>query len=326
MNLLEQLKQYSVVVADTGDIDAIRQFAPEDATTNPSIILNSVKSGSYDHILMSIVDSVRQKKLPTEEAIASISDQLIVAMGIEILECIPGRVSTEVDARLSYDTAASIAKARHLVSLYEQAGISRSRILIKLAATWEGIKAAQILESEGIQCNLTLIFGFAQARACAEAGVFLISPFVGRILDWYRREYPETDYLPEDEPGVQSVKQIFHYYRELGYPTLVMGASFRNTGEIVALAGCDRLTINPALLSQLQSLEGGLHPALSASAGNVMNVEQTIDPLTEAQFRQQMQDDVMASEMLASGISGFEADQVQLEQLITTCLLSESSA
>jgi len=320
MNLLERLKQYSVVVADTGDIDAIRQFAPEDATTNPSIILSSVKSGNYETILKSIVDGVRLQKLSPEASVSSISDQLIVAMGIEILKYIPGRVSTEVDARLSYDTQGSLEKARHLVALYEQAGVSRARILIKLAATWEGIKAAEILEREGIHCNLTLIFGFAQARTCAEAGVYLISPFVGRILDWYRQKHPELEYLPEEEPGVQSVKRIFHYFREMGYPTRVMGASFRNTGEILALAGCDRLTINPTLLYQLHTSEGSLQPALDTHAVIPSKAGLAVEPLSEAQFRQQMLDDVMASEMLASGISGFEADQLKLEQLITARL------
>jgi len=312
MNLLEQLKSLSTVVADTGELEAIQRFKPEDATTNPSLILKAAESGSYDALLNDIVTDVNGLGLSKEAALEEVSDRLIVAMGIAILEHVPGRVSTEVDARLSFDQTASLTKARKLVGLYEEAGVSRSRILIKLAATWEGIRAAEILEKEGIQCNLTLIFSFAQAQACAEAGVYLISPFVGRILDWFRKANPETNYLPAEEPGVESVSRIFQYFRQQGYPTVVMGASFRNAGEIIALAGCDRLTISPALLEELASTEGVLKAALVASESKPAQVS----ALTEPAFRHALNADAMATEKLAEGIRGFEKDQGKLETLI----------
>ncbi|WP_277252041.1 transaldolase [Neptunomonas phycophila] len=312
MNLLEQLKSLSTVVADTGDLEAIQRFKPEDATTNPSLILKAAESGSYDGLLNDIVTEVNALHLTKDAALEEISDRLIVAMGVAILEHVPGRVSTEVDARLSFDQTASLAKARKLVALYEQAGVSRSRILIKLAATWEGIRAAEILEKEGIQCNLTLIFSFAQAQACAEAGVYLISPFVGRILDWFRKENPDANYAPSEEPGVESVTRIFNYFRQQGYPTVVMGASFRNAGEIIALAGCDRLTISPALLEELASTEGSLNASLVATAASPVEV----DALTEPAFRHALNADAMATEKLAEGIRGFEKDQGKLEALI----------
>ncbi len=312
MNLLEQLKSLSTVVADTGDLEAIQRFKPEDATTNPSLILKAAESGSYDGLLNDIVTEVNALHLTKDAALEEISDRLIVAMGVAILEHVPGRVSTEVDARLSFDQTASLAKARKLVALYEQAGVSRSRILIKLAATWEGIRAAEILEKEGIQCNLTLIFSFAQAQACAEAGVYLISPFVGRILDWFRKENPDANYAPSEEPGVESVTRIFNYFRQQGYPTVVMGASFRNAGEIIALAGCDRLTISPALLEELASTEGSLNASLVATAASPVEV----DALTEPAFRHALNADAMATEKLAEGIRGIEKDQGKLEALI----------
>jgi len=312
MNLLEQLKSLSTVVADTGDLEAIQRFKPEDATTNPSLILKAAESGSYDGLLNDIVTEVNALHLTKDAALEEISDRLIVAMGVAILEHVPGRVSTEVDARLSFDQTASLAKARKLVALYEQAGVSRSRILIKLAATWEGIRAAEILEKEGIQCNLTLIFSFAQAQACAEAGVYLISPFVGRILDWFRKENPDANYAPSEEPGVKSVTRIFNYFRQQGYPTVVMGASFRNAGEIIALAGCDRLTISPALLEELASTEGSLNASLVATDASPVEV----DALTEPAFRHALNADAMATEKLAEGIRGFEKDQGKLEALI----------
>ena len=312
MNLLEQLKSLSTVVADTGDLEAIQRFKPEDATTNPSLILKAAESGSYDGLLNDIVTEVNALHLTKDAALEEISDRLIVAMGVAILEHVPGRVSTEVDARLSFDQTASLAKARKLVALYEQAGVSRSRILIKLAATWEGIRAAEILEKEGIQCNLTLIFSFAQAQACAEAGVYLISPFVGRILDWFRKENPDANYAPSEEPGVESVTRIFNYFRQQGYSTVVMGASFRNAGEIIALAGCDRLTISPALLEELASTEGSLNASLVATAASPVEV----DALTEPAFRHALNADAMATEKLAEGIRGFEKDQGKLEALI----------
>ncbi|MGB2221317.1 transaldolase [Neptunomonas sp.] len=312
MNLLQQLKSLSTVVADTGDLEAIQRFKPEDATTNPSLILKAAESGSYDGLLNDIVTEVSALHLAKDAALEEISDRLIVAMGVAILEHVPGRVSTEVDARLSFDQTASLAKARKLVALYEQAGVSRSRILIKLAATWEGIRAAEILEKEGIQCNLTLIFSFAQAQACAEAGVYLISPFVGRILDWFRKENPDANYAPSEEPGVESVTRIFNYFRQQGYPTVVMGASFRNAGEIIALAGCDRLTISPALLEELASTGGSLNASLVATDASPVEV----DALTEPAFRHALNADAMATEKLAEGIRGFEKDQGKLEALI----------
>ncbi|OZG69987.1 transaldolase [Hahella sp. CCB-MM4] len=315
-NLLEQLKRLSIVVADTGDLAAIRQFAPQDATTNPSLILKAVQSGQYDDLVASILEQVNAMSLPLERAVEEAGDRLIVAMGRVILQHVPGRVSTEVNARLSFDTQASINKARNLVSMYEQAGISRDRILIKLAATWEGIRAAQILEQEGIQCNLTLIFSFVQAQACAEAGVYLISPFVGRILDWYRKQHPEQDFAPENEPGVCSVRTIYEYFRRHGYATIVMGASFRNAGEIIALAGCDRLTISPSLLQELSETEGRLESSLTMPEASSVPPE----AMTEASFRWQLNEDAMATEKLAEGIRGFEQDQLKLETMLRTQL------
>ncbi|MAX32118.1 MAG: transaldolase [Halomonadaceae bacterium] len=320
-NLLEDLKQHSTVVADTGDLDAIRRFAPQDATTNPSLILKAVKSGQYDALLDDILHAAGSHNGTRNEAVDEACDRLIVAMGTLILDHVPGRVSTEVNARLSFDTEGSIAKARRLVALYEEAGIGRERILIKLAATWEGIRAAEVLEREGIPCNLTLIFNFAQARACAEAGVFLISPFVGRILDWYRKANPDTAYAPEEEPGVQSVRAIYDYFRRLEYPTVVMGASFRNSGEILALAGCDRLTISPTLLEELAEREGSVTPVLSDTGER----DSRPSPLSEAAFRWELNEDAMATEKLAEGIRGFEADQVKLESLLHDRLANRQS-
>jgi len=308
---LEELKRYSVVVADTGDLDSIRRFVPEDATTNPSLILQAVKTGQYDALVEKIL---LESTGAAEKDIDDLCDRLVVAMGREILELVPGRVSTEVNARLSFDTEGSIGKARKLISLYENAGVSRERVLIKLAATWEGIRAAEVLEREGIACNLTLIFNFAQARACAEAGVWLISPFVGRILDWYRKNLPEVQYEPEDEPGVISVRTIYEYFRAHDYPTIVMGASFRNIGEITSLCGCDRLTISPALLEVLSTTEGSLSP-LQVDSENRSSTR--MEPLTESEFRWLMNEDAMATEKLAEGIRGFEADQLRLEQLLS---------
>ncbi|MFC6671099.1 transaldolase [Marinobacterium aestuariivivens] len=310
--LLEQLRQYSTVVADTGDLEAIQRFKPEDATTNPSLILKAVQSGQYDALLDEIVAVARDHNGTLEDAIDEACDRLVVAMGCLILDHVPGRVSTEVSARLSFDKEASIAKARRLVELYEEAGIGRDRILIKLAATWEGIRAAEVLEREGIECNLTLIFSFIQARACAEAGAYLISPFVGRILDWYRKADPATDYAPDEEPGVLQVREIYHYFRRHQYPTVVMGASFRNSGEVLALAGCDRLTISPALLEELAGSDGPVTRVLSDSGERAGRPA----PITEVEFRWQLNEDAMATEKLAEGIRGFEADQLKLEALL----------
>lgn len=309
-SLLDQLKQYSTVVADTGDLDAIGRFKPQDATTNPSLILKAVQSGHYDDLIARLIDSVNQQNVSSEEAVTEVADRLIVAMGQLILRQVPGRVSTEVDARLSFDVEGSLDKARRLITLYNEAGVPSDRVLIKLAATWEGICAARVLEQEGVQCNLTLIFNFAQARACAEAGVYLISPFVGRILDWYRQAQPEVTFEPEAEPGVQSVRSIYQYFNELDYPTVVMGASFRNVGEILALSGCDRLTISPALLEELDQTGGSLDRVLSRSSQRTPRP----DPLTESEFRWLMNEDAMATEKLAEGIRGFNADQQKLER------------
>lgn len=308
-NILEQLKQVTTVVADTGDVDAIARFKPEDATTNPSLILKAMALDTYQPLLNDILSWAAGQTDDDQQAVALAADKLIVAMGQEILKQVPGKVSTEVDARLSFDTAASVAKARKLIAMYEESGTSRERVLIKLASTWEGIRAAEQLEKEGIKCNLTLLFSFAQARACAEAGAYLISPFVGRILDWYKKANPDTDYLPAEEPGVTGVSAIYKYYKEHGYNTIVMGASFRNAGEIVALAGCDRLTISPALLAELESMEGTLETALTPEAASKEKPVQ----MTEAEFRWGHNEDAMATEKLAEGIRGFTVDQGIME-------------
>lgn len=311
-NLLEQLKAHSTVVADTGDLETISRFRPVDATTNPSLVLKAAMSGQYEDLLETVIDRLRSSPAALAEKIEDACDRLTVEMGCMILQRIPGRVSTEVSARLSFDLEGSLAKARRLVALYREAGVPTERILIKLAATWEGIRAAEILEREGIQCNLTLIFNLAQARACAEAGVYLISPFVGRILDWHRRAEPERLFEPAQEPGVLSVRSIYRYLRERGYPTLIMGASFRNAGEVLALAGCDRLTISPALLEELAGMDGTLNVAVTDTGERAERPE----PLTEPEFRWQLNADPMATEKLAEGIRGFDADQQKLEALL----------
>ncbi|TGG90714.1 transaldolase [Natronospirillum operosum] len=312
-SLLDQLKQYSTVVADTGDLDAIRRYRPVDATTNPSLVLKAVESGRYETLLDQVIAMVRAEQHDNaEQRIRSACDHLTVGMGKAILQHVPGRVSTEVNADLSFDTRGSLDKARHLIALYENLGIGRDRVLIKLAATWEGIAAAELLEKEGIQCNLTLIFSFVQARACAEAGVYLISPFVGRILDWYRKAEPERDFSPEEEPGVRSVSEIYRYFRSREYDTIVMGASFRNAGEILALAGCDRLTISPALLEALEQTAEPLEQKLHDTGERVERPAR----LTESEFRWAFNEDTMATEKLAEGIRGFAADQHKLEALL----------
>ncbi|GGA63237.1 transaldolase [Neiella marina] len=308
-NILEQLKQVTTVVADTGDVDAIARFKPEDATTNPSLILKAMALDTYQPLLNDILKWAAEQTEDDQEAVALAADKLIVAMGQEILKQVPGKVSTEVDARLSFDTEASVAKARKLIAMYEAAGTGRERVLIKLASTWEGIRAAEQLEKEGIKCNLTLLFSFAQARACAEAGAYLISPFVGRILDWYKKANPGTEYAAAEEPGVIGVSKIYQYYKEHGYNTIVMGASFRNAGEIVALAGCDRLTISPALLEELEGMEGTLETALTPVAAS----QEKPSLMTEAEFRWGHNEDAMATEKLAEGIRGFTVDQGIME-------------
>lgn len=319
-NLLEQLKQYTIVVADTGEIQAIENFTPRDTTTNPSLITAAAQMPEYQNIVDDTLNLAR-KELGDDADINTVVklaiDWLAVAFGKQILNIVPGRVSTEVDARLSYDTEATIEKARYLISQYEKAGIDKERILIKIAATWEGIKAAEILEKEGIHCNLTLLFGFHQAVACAEAGVTLISPFVGRILDWYKKTTGK-DYTGAEDPGVQSVTKIYNYYKKFGYKTEVMGASFRNISEIIELTGCDLLTISPKLLEQLSNTEGELPRKLCPETA--LNLD--IEPITvdKATFDQMHSEDAMASEKLEEGIIGFTKALETLEQLLATRL------
>lgn len=305
-NKLEQLKKITDVVADTGDIEAIRNYKPLDATTNPSLLFKAAQMEQYKDLV--------KESIASTNSIGAACDKIGVAIGCEILKIVPGRVSTEVDARLSFDTEASIAKAHELINLYESAGISKDRVLIKLASTWEGIRAAEKLEKEGINCNLTLLFSFHQAAACADAGAFLISPFVGRILDWYKASTGKTEYAPMEDPGVISVTEIYKYYKQHGYDTVVMGASFRNIGEIEALAGCDRLTISPQLLGELEADTSTLERVLSPenSEGAPAKISET-----EAQFRFAMNADAMATEKLAEGIRGFVADQINLEKFIS---------
>jgi transaldolase len=305
---LEQLKQFTKVVADTGDFASMKKYAPQDATTNPSLILKAAGMSDYAWL----VDKALQDTGKTASLEATI-DQLLVLFGQEILKIVPGRVSTEVDARLSFDTEGSIAKARDIIALYEKAGISRDRILIKIASTWEGIKAAETLEKEGIHCNLTLLFSFAQAVACAEAKVQLISPFVGRILDWYKKSTGK-DYAGAEDPGVQSVTEIYNYYKKFGYTTEVMGASFRNTCEILELAGCDLLTISPALLGELQDSTGEVTRKLNASKAAQADLKQV--SFDEKSFRFALNEDAMATEKTAEGIRSFSADIVKLEQVL----------
>jgi transaldolase len=305
MNQLEQLKQYTTVVADTGDFQSIKAYAPQDATTNPSLILKAVQKPEYRPLLEKTIADFPNTS--TEEIV----DRLLIAFGTEILKFVPGRVSTEIDAALSFDTAATVAKGRELIALYEAAGIQRSRVLIKIASTWEGIRAAEILEKDGIRCNLTLLFSLCQAVACAEAGVQLISPFVGRIYDWYKKS-TGTDYQGADDPGVQSVKRIYQYYRKFGYKTEVMGASFRNTSQILELAGCDLLTISPDLLQKLADAEGTVERKLVADT----NADIQKIALDEKTFRFMLNEDAMATEKLAEGIRAFCADSGKLKKMI----------
>lgn len=311
MNKLDQLKSMTDVVADTGDIEAIRQYSPLDATTNPSLLLKAADLPHYRSLLDEAKSSAIRAGGSDAEQLALACDHFAVLVGKEILDIIPGRVSTEVDARLSFDTQATINKAKQLIASYEAQGIGRERILIKIASTWEGIQAAKQLEVEGINCNLTLLFGFSQALACADAGVFLISPFVGRILDWYKAKTGKESYPALEDPGVVSVTRIYNYYKSHGYNTVVMGASFRNIGEIEALAGCDRLTISPNLLQDLADDNGDLEQRL----GKNIDTETKQDN-SEVNFRWAMNQDAMATEKLAEGIRNFAADQVKLEALI----------
>ena len=311
-NQLASLRKITTVVADTGDIEAIKKYQPVDATTNPSLLLKAAGMPQYASLIDDAVAWAAEQSSDPAQQLTDAADKLAVSTGKEISATIPGRISTEVDARLSFDTEATIAKAERLVQLYADAGIDKSRILIKIASTWEGIKAAEVLEKQGVNCNLTLLFSFAQARACAEAGVFLISPFVGRILDWYKKSTGKESYEASEDPGVVSVTNIYNFYKANGYNTIVMGASFRNTGEILELAGCDRLTISPNLLEELANTDGEVEAKLVDNGAT----EAPGERLDESGFRWEMNEDAMATEKLAEGIRNFAADQDKLETML----------
>lgn len=312
MNQLDQLKRNTIVVADTGDFQAMAAYQPQDATTNPSLILGAVQKDAYKPLLAQVVGEHRER---TNDEII---DRLLIAFGREILAIVPGRVSTEVDARLSFDTAGTVARARKIIAMYEAEGIERDRVLIKIASTWEGIRAAEILQRDNIRCNMTLLFSLVQAAACAEAGAQLISPFVGRIYDWYKKaagaQWDEAANAGTNDPGVKSVASIYRYYKHFGHDTEVMGASFRSTGQIVALAGCDLLTISPALLEQLRTTEGDVPRQLDVKDARSADIARV--KTDEPSFRFQLNDDAMATEKLAEGIRAFAADAIKLEALI----------
>jgi transaldolase len=316
-NQLDQLKQFTVVVADTGDFASIKQFAPRDATTNPSLILKAAQMPEYQSLVEKAIADARQSTANAQELLPAVLDELFVAFGIEILKIVPGRVSTETDANLSFDTEALVAKGRKFISLYEAKKIPRERILIKIASTWEGIKAAEILQREGINCNLTLLFSLAQAVACAEVKVKLISPFVGRIMDWYKAK-EKKEFAPAEDPGVISVKEIYAYYKKFGHSTEVMGASFRNVGEVQELAGCDLLTISPQLLAELQKSEAPLARKLSPEIARDSKIEKL--PLDEKKFRWLLNENAMATEKTAEGIRQFNADALKLEKFVAAKL------
>lgn len=313
MNRLEQLKQFTTVVADTGDFESIRQFSPQDATTNPSLIYKAVTHAEYAPLLDQAVAERKGSDLPREELIREIIDDLLTIFGEKILQIVPGRVSTEVDARLSFDTAATVAKARKIIDLYAQRKVARERVLIKIASTWEGIRAAEQLRKDGINCNLTLLFSLPQAIACAEADVRLISPFVGRIYDWYKA-MTGLEYTGADDPGVQSVRTIYNYFKKFGYETQVMGASFRNTSQILELAGCDLLTISPELLGELQASDSAVERRLSVDEAKESDAVKV--SLDEKTFRWMLNEDAMGTEKLAEGIRKFTEDIIKLEGLI----------
>ncbi|MEE9398571.1 MAG: transaldolase [Methylococcales bacterium] len=321
--LLEQLRKLTVVVADTGDLKAIETVKPQDATTNPSLITAAAQMPQYQSIVDDTLKGAREtlgKDAPESEVVTLAFDRLAVSFGLKILEIIPGRVSTEVDARLSFDTEATIAKGRELIAQYEAQGVSRERILIKIASTWEGIEAGKVLEKEGIHCNLTLLFGLHQAIACAEAGITLISPFVGRILDWYKKDTGRDSYPSAEDPGVLSVTEVYNYYKKFGYETEVMGASFRNIGEITELAGCDLLTISPALLKELQSIEGDLPRKLDPQVATSASIDKIA--MDKATFDSMHAENRMATDKLSEGISGFSKALETLEELLADRLES----
>lgn len=310
---LDSLREFTTIVADTGDFESIREYTPQDATTNPSLILKAAQMAEYEPLVDKVLAEAREEAAGGD-VMAVALDKLAVFFGLEILKIVPGRVSTEVDARLSFDTQATLDKARAFIARYKKNGIDRERILIKIASTWEGIRAAEELEKEGIHCNLTLLFSFHQAVACAEVGVTLISPFVGRIMDWHKAK-TGNEFAPDDDPGVQSVTRIYNYYKKFDYPTEVMGASFRNTGEITELAGCDLLTISPNLLEELQETEGDLPRKLTEETAKQCGCEKI--SLNEKTFRWEMNEDACATEKLAEGIRRFAADTVKLEEYLT---------
>lgn len=318
-NSLEQLKKHTVVVADTGDFESIAKFQPTDATTNPSLVLAAAKLPQYKHLVDKAIAYGKEHAKGAAEQTRLATDKLFVSIGCEILKIVPGRVSTEVDARLSFDVQAMVNKGLEFISLYEKEGVSKDRILIKLASTWEGIKAGEILEKQhGIHCNMTLLFSMCQAIACAEAGVTLISPFVGRILDWFKAKNPAKDYKGAEDPGVQSVTSIFNYYKKHGYHTVVMGASFRNVSEITELAGCDLLTIGPSLLDELAKMHDAVPCKLDPAAAAALQIPKVA--MDEAAFRWALNEDAMATDKLSEGIRKFAADQVELEKIVTAKL------
>ena len=318
MNTLDQLRQHTVVVADTGDINAIAEHKPQDATTNPSLLYKAAQMPDYDDLVSEAINFAKRKSLSGDALIDAAIDKLAVNFGVRILQIVPGRVSTEVDARLSFDEDATVEKALNLIALYRDAGVDPQRILIKIASTWEGIKAAERLEQQGIHCNLTLLFGFGQAVACADAGVTLISPFVGRIYDWYKTRNG-VDRIPVDEdPGVESVTAIYNYYKHFGYKTEVMGASFRTAAQVTALCGCDLLTISPNLLSELAASGETITKRLNADASAEMKIERLT--LDESAFRWMLNDDAMATEKLAEGIRGFTADLNKLRAALSATI------
>ena len=312
-NKLDQLKTMTTVVADTGEINAIKQYHPEDATTNPSLLYKVAQSPEYADYLHEAISWSNQQAGDGNQHLQNTLHKFAVNIGVEILKVVPGRISTEVDSRFSFDTEATIAQAHRIIELYRQAGVEKDRILIKTASTWEGIRAAEQLEKEGINCNLTLLFGFVQAVACAQAGVFLISPFVGRILDWHKKDTGRDSFSAEEDPGVLSVTNIYNYYKHHGHDTIVMGASFRNAGEIEQLAGCDRLTISPQLMEELKNDHGELTQKLSSDTTGTPERHELVD---EKLFRWALNEDAMATEKLAEGIRGFTADQIKLESLV----------
>jgi transaldolase len=324
MTLLESLKQYTIVVADTGDIEAIHRHRPQDATTNPSLLYHAAQIPAYRPLVEEAAERASELGGSHDQMAEEFVDQMFVLFGTEILKVVPGRVSTEVAARLSFDTPGTVAKARKLISLYEKKGVSRERILIKVASTWEGVQAANELEKERIHCNLTLLFSFAQAVACADAGVTLISPFVGRIYDWYKKEGGGKEIPPDQDPGVASVTRIYNYYKKYGYKTQIMGASFRNVNQIIRLAGCDLLTISPELLDQLEQAQGTVERRLDPATAKASKDERL--RLSEKAFRWMLNEDAMATEKLAEGIRKFNSDALKLEEYALSQVAKKAAA